>query len=157
MALAQSFGKLDTTLMRTRTFEMGGHTFKVKVPLTSETETLDKRLQIVDQEKVDVFYSLLTKELIEKKNEYAAELGVEYLENDILVQGRSMREAAKNKYLSEMRIVEMFKLLVPVEGYSFDDLTYGEIDELFPFSIQMDLVTQIGEVISPTYKAAKGK
>jgi hypothetical protein len=157
MSLGQSLGKINTDLIRVRSFEMGGHTFKVKVPLTCETEALDKKLQVINEEKIKELYALLTKELVEKKNEFAAELGVEYLENDIIVQGKSMQEAAKNKYLSEMRIVEMFKFLVPEKGHSLDDLTYAEIDELFPFSIQMDLITQIGEVISPAYKPAKGK
>ena len=157
MTFAQSFGKLDTNQMRIRTFDMGGHTFKVKVPLTCETEALDRKLQNIDQEKVDEFYILLTKELLEKKSEYSAELGVEYLENDIVIQGKSMREAARNKYLSEFRITEMFKYLVPEAGHSLDDLTYAEIDELFPFSIQMELLNKISEIISPAYKASKGK
>lgn len=157
MSFSQSFGKIDTNLIRTRTFDMGGHTFKVKIPLTSETDALEKKLQVIDQTKVDEFYTNLTKELIEKKSEYAAELGVEYLENDIMVKDKSMREAARNKYLSEYRITEMFKFLVPAEGHSLNDLTYAEIDELFPFSVQMELLNNISEVISPSYKATKGK
>ena len=39
--LSQAFGsKFNKDLIRTRTFELGGHTFKVKVPLTAEYEKI---------------------------------------------------------------------------------------------------------------------
>jgi hypothetical protein len=84
-------------------------------------------------------------------------LGIIFKENDITIQGRSMMDTAKNKYLTEYRILEMIKLLVPEEGYSLNDLTYAEIDELFPFSIQLELIEKIGDVISPAYKDTRGK
>lgn len=68
-----------------------------------------------------------------------------------------MREAAKNKAITEARITEFFKLLVPeVEGVTFEDLTYSDIEEEFPMSVQLQIVEKIGEVISPTYREARG-
>jgi hypothetical protein len=38
----------------------------------------------------------------------------------------------------------------------FEDLTYEDIQEEFPISVQMQIVEKIGEVISPTYREARG-
>jgi len=45
------------------------------------------------------------------------------------------------------------------ENKDFDmaSITYADIEELFPFSIQMELIDQINNVISPNYSATKGK
>ena len=74
-----------------------------------------------------------------------------------MVDGRSMREAAKNKAITEARITEFFKLLVPeLDGASLDDLTYKDIEDEFPMSVQLQIVEKIGEAISPTYKESRG-
>ena len=43
------------------------------------------------------------------------------------------------------------------EGFDMNTITYDMIEELFPFSVQLQVVECINEVISPSYKAAKGK
>jgi hypothetical protein len=49
-------------------------------------------------------------------------------------------------------------LLVPEEeGFDMDTITYSMIEELFPFTIQMQLVELISDTISPSYKETKGK
>jgi hypothetical protein len=64
---------------------------------------------------------------------------------------------ANGKVLTESRITELVRLLVP-ENKDFDmaTITYADIEELFPFSIQMDLVNEINNVISPGY-SSRGK
>ena len=146
--------------IRTRTFELGGHIFKVRVPLTIETEAIQKRLAEIDEAKVEEYYQDLTKDLLAHKDTMPqdSDIKVEYLENDVLIDGRSMRESAKNKVSSEMRIVEMFRLLVP-EDKSFDmsTLTYKDIEEIFPLPVQMTLLEEITNVISFDYKKIRGK
>lgn len=144
--------------IRTREFQLGGHTFKVRVPLTVEVEATQKKIKNLDEELVEKYYQELTKELIENKGEMPKELNVVYEENDVIVDGRSMREASKNKVLMESRIVEMFKLLVPEDkSFNMENITYLDIDELFPLSIQMQVVEAISEVISFNYTANKEK
>jgi hypothetical protein len=158
--LVEAFGKKfadNKDLIRIRSFELAGNTFKVKIPLTSEYEAMLDRIKVVDDVKVTEYYKELTKNFDPTKEEINKDLGIVFEENDIKIQGRSMMETAKNKFLTEYRILEMIKLLVPEEGYSLDDLTYAEIDELFPFSIQLELIEKIGEVISPAYKDTRGK
>ena len=138
-----------------RTFELGGHTFKVRIPLVAESDAIYKKVSEPDEQVVDKIYQEITNPLQQFKNDETE--GFEFTDNDILVDGRSMREAAKNKAITEARITEFFKLLVPeLEGASLEDLTYADIEEEFPLSVQMQIVEKIGEVISPTYKEARG-
>lgn len=150
-ALGKDFLKHKDTV-RTRTFTMGGHTFKVKVPLTVEFEAMQKRIAEIDEEKVEQYYKALVEPLKDGGGK------IEFTDNDTLVDGRSIREAAKNKVLMQSRITEMFKLLVPEEkGFDMGTITYDMIEELFPFPVQVQVIEKIGEVISPTYVETKGK
>lgn len=45
--LASAFG--ETTSLRTKTFELGGHTFKVRIPLSKELDALHERVKKIDQ------------------------------------------------------------------------------------------------------------
>jgi hypothetical protein len=139
----------------TRTFELGGHTFKVRIPLVAESELIYKKVSEPNDELVEKTYIEITQPLRQFENNQTEEF--KFVDNDILVDGRSMREAAKNKAITEARITEFFKLLVPeLEGASLDDLSYQDIQDEFPISIQMMIVEKIGEVISPTYREARG-
>ena len=138
-----------------RSFELGGHTFKVRIPLVSESDAIYKKVSEPDEETVEKIYAEITEPLRQFENSQSEEF--KFTDNDILVDGRSMREAAKNKAITEARITEFFKLLVPeLEGASLEDLTYADIEEEFPLSIQMQIVEKIGEAISPTYREARG-
>ena len=138
-----------------RSFELGGHTFKVRIPLVAESDEIYKKVSEPDEETVEKVYQEITKPLRQFENNQTEEF--QFIDNDILVDGRSMREAARNKAITEARITEFFKLLVPeMEGVTLEDLTYKDIEEEFPISVQMQIVEKIGEVISPTYREARG-
>lgn len=138
-----------------RSFELGGHTFKVRIPLVAESDEIYKKVSEPDADTVEKIYLDITASL--RKFETTQSDDFKFTDNDVLVDGRSMREAAKNKAITEARITEFFKLLVPeLEGASLEDLTYKDIEEEFPISVQMQIVEKIGEVISPTYKEARG-
>jgi hypothetical protein len=157
--LAQAFGgKFNKVNVRTRTFELGGHTFKVKVPLTSEVEAMNERLKVKDEEAIEQYYKKLTADLVAHKDDAVEGMQIEFTENDVILDGRSMREAASNKSNTDRQITEMFKYLVPEEeGFDMTTITYEMIDELFPFSIQVQVMEQIAETISPEYSSTRGK
>ena len=139
----------------TRTFVLNGHTFKVRIPLVAESDAIYKKVSEPNEETVEKIYQEITAPLRQFESNQTEEF--QFTDNDILVEGRSMREAAKNKAITEARITEFFKLLVPeLEGVTLDDLTYADIEEEFPISVQMLIVEKIGEVISPTYREARG-
>jgi hypothetical protein len=120
--------------------------------LAIELEAINKRVSEVDVE-------AKTKELIEplmqKKKDLQSE-SIVYTKDDVIVDGRSTKELAKMSAQTEQRILEMVKLLVPeMEGASMDALTYEEINQEFPFPVQLELMKKIAEVISPGYEEAR--
>ena len=153
-ALGKKFEDNKLSIM-TRTFELGGHTFKVKVPSVTEIEKIYEYFKNPNEEDVEKNYQDLTKDLLNIKNNNPD--GVEYKDNDIIVEGRSMRETAKNKTILQYRITEYFKFLIPEHGESLADLEYKDIEDEFPLAIQLSIVDGINEAISPGYKETRSK
>ena len=139
-----------------RKFELGGHTFTVRIPFVQESDEIYKLMQDPPEERIEATYVKLTEPLMRFKDDPTNEV-FEFTENDVLVSGRSMRETAKTKVQTETKITEYFKLLVPEDpSHSLADLTYEEIEAEFPLPIQFQFLEKIAEVISPTYKEARG-
>ena len=136
----------------TRSFELGDHTFKVRVPSVSEIEAIYNYFKIPNEEKVEIEYQKMLKEFDGLKEKE----GVEIKDNDMVIDGRSMRETAKNKHILQHRIVEYIKFLIPEAG-SLEDISYEDVEAEFPLSVQMTIVEKINEVISPEYKDIKSK
>ena len=155
-----SIFEMNKNQLRIRKFVFNGHTFRVKIPLTSEADLIAKRLENIDEERVAKVYAEMSEAFIKNKESFLQDesLEIEYQDDDIIVKGRSLSETARNKILTEQRVVEMFKLIVPEEiGFDMEDLTYEMIEELFPFAIQMQMMQLISDTISPSYTEAKGK
>lgn len=136
----------------TRSFELGDHTFKVRVPSVSEIEAIYNYFKNPNEEKIELEYQKMLKEFgnLQEKE------GIEVKDNDMIIDGRSMRETAKNKHILQHRIVEYIKFLIPETG-SLEDINYEDVEAEFPLSVQMTLVEKINEVISPEYKDIKSK
>lgn len=156
-AYGDKFSELKKDLL-TKTFELGGHTFKVRIPLSIEVEQINKRFTNPDLVLVEDIYNKLVEPLLKfKDNPTEESKTVVFLDNDITSEGRSMREAALNKAITEIRITEYFKLLIPENTVSnLDDLEYSDIEAEFPMTVQIELFSKILEAISPTYKESKG-
>ena len=153
--LASALGKKyeeNRLSVLTRKFELGDHTFKVRVPSVQEIEAIYNYFKNPNEEKIEQEYQKMLKEFggLQEKE------GVEVKENDVVIEGRSMRETAKNKHILQHRIVEYIKFLIPETG-SLEDITYEDVEAEFPLSVQMTLVEKINEVISPEYKDIKSK
>lgn len=134
-----------------RQFELGGYTFKVKIPTVAQSDAMYERIQNPLEDEINAVYDQIAKPLEQFRGQETQEFVFE--ENDIMVNGRSLRNTAKLKLMTQNRITEFIKLLIPEnENDSLSDLTYEEIEAEFPMSVQMALVEKIAEVISPTYK-----
>lgn len=157
--LSSAFGKkFNKDIIRTRSFDFNGHTFKVRVPLSAEYEAILKETQELDESKLEKYYNDLAQEFIKNKETIKPEDNVIFGDDDIVVQGRSLKETAKNKLITDNRILAMIRLLVPEEkDFDMATVTYEMVDELFPFSVQLELLERIGDVISPSYVTTKGK
>jgi hypothetical protein len=134
----------------TRSFELGGHTFKVKVPSVSEIEAIYNYAKNPDLEAIEKAYQTLTEDI--RKVE-----GIEEKNNDIIIDGRSMKETATNKHVLQYRITAYIKFLIGENGETIDQITYEDIEAEFPLAIQLTLIEKINEVISPEYKEVRSK
>jgi hypothetical protein len=134
----------------TRSFELGGHTFKVKVPSVSEIEAIYNYAKNPDLEAIEKAYQTLTEDI--RKVE-----GIEEKNNDIIIDGRSMKETAANKHILQYRITAYIKFLIGENGETIDQITYEDIEAEFPLAIQLTLIEKINEVISPEYKEVRSK
>jgi hypothetical protein len=144
--------KVNQQVLRTRAFVLGGQNFKVRVPLTSEMEIINKRISEIDATKK---IEELINPLLEKKGTLESD-SIVYLDDDVLVDGKSVKDLARMTAQTEQRILEMVKLLVPeMEGANMEELTYQEINDDFPFPVQLELMKKIAEVISPGYEETR--
>jgi len=138
--------------LRIRSFEFAGHTFKVRVPLTSQLDLMNERLKTPDESLTKKFYEEMTKGLTEESDK------VVITDDDVIYDGNSIKKFSKDKAIVQERITLMMQYLVPEdEGFDMSTITYEMIDELFPYAIQLELVKLISETISPSYNATKGK
>lgn len=135
--------------IRYKTFQLGNNTFKVKVPLTNELEAMTSRYLEVDDAKVKERLEKMTVALREAKQD-----NIVVTEDDVLVDGKSSKETVISILQMEQRITEYVKLLVPVNG-DLGDLTYAEIEEVFPLQVQLELLENIIDCIQPGYKEAQ--
>lgn len=133
----------------TKTFVMGDHMFKVRVPSVGEIETIYNNFKSPKEEDIEKEFQKIIQSIGDVEENRKGD--------DVVIDGRSMREAAKNKCAIQYRIVEYIKLLIPENGESLQDLTYEDVEEEFPFSIQWELVDAINKAISPNYEETKGK
>jgi hypothetical protein len=135
--------------IRTKTFLMNGHTFKVNVPLSTELDKMLERIALTSPDTVKKRLTKMTTALTESPVE-----GVEVKDDDVLVDGKSTKDVVVSVLQMENRITEYFKLLIPEEG-TMDDITYEDIDAEFPLQVQLEIVEKITEAIQPGYKEAR--
>ena len=144
--------------LRIRTFDLNGVTFKIKVPLTVESDLMFEKNKIVDEAKAKQFYDEMANEFITYKDKYASDPEIVYKDDDIIVKNISLKETARNKALTQNRITSLFQLIVPEDpNFDMSTITYADIDENFPFNVQIELIEEITKVISPSYTQNKGK
>lgn len=155
MSFAQSL-KINADSVRIRSFDFNGQTIRVRVPLTVEADALYEKIKEPSAELVKQKYDELSAPLLLKRNELEeTDNDIKYLEDDIVLAGTSIKELAKSQAEGETRILETFRLLVPMDGKDMSTLTYEEINADLPLPIQLELVKKISEVISPNYEESR--
>lgn len=151
MKLSESL-KINSNNIRIREFTMSGQSLRVRVPLASEMEAMNERVKNVSWEDQ---YKKMTDPILEKKETFDND-EIQFTDDDVIINGKSTKELAKVAAQTNARIVEMFKLLVPViDDADLSELTYEDIESEFPFSVQLDVSKKIAEVISPGYEETR--
>jgi len=146
--LSSAFG--ETTNLRTKTFELAGHEFKVRVPLSKELDDIQDRINKVDATEFKIRFDKMTSTF---RNVSDVE-GVVVTDDDVIVEGRSTKELVQTILQMENRVVEYIKLLVPVNG-TLDDITYEDIEAEWPTAVQLEILARISESIQPGYKDSR--
>lgn len=127
----------DISSLRVKTFELAGHTFKVRIPVQKEMDAMQERIEQIDLQAFQARFEKATK-------------GMELVDGDVVIDGRSTKELVETAMKVENRITEMFKLLVPADGQA-NDLTYQDIEDELPFAVQLEMIKAIQEAIQPNY------
>ena len=146
--LSSAFG--ETTNLRTKTFELAGHEFKVRVPLSKELDDIQDRINKVDATEFKIRFDKMTSTF---RNVSDVE-GVVVTDDDVIVEGRSTKELVQTILQMENRVVEYIKLLIPVNG-TLDDITYEDIEAEWPTAVQLEILARISESIQPGYKDSR--
>lgn len=141
--------QVDASAIRTRSFTLGGQPFKVRVPLAAEMDAIARAVEDADW---TAKHAEMMAPLIEKRDKLEG-AEIKFDGDDALVDGKSVKELAQMTAKAEARILHMIRLLVPVDaGFDMSQITYADIEAEWPFSVQMELVKKITEVISPGYE-----
>lgn len=145
--LTSAFGEISN--LRTKSFELAGFNFSVRVPLTKELDAMQERIAKFDQAEFQRRFDKMTASFRTGTFD-----GVEVTETDVIVEGRSTKELVQTILQMENRVVEYIKLLVPVNG-SLDDITYEDIEAEWPTPVQLEIIAKISEAIQPGYKDSR--
>jgi phosphoserine aminotransferase len=145
--LTSAFGEISN--LRTKSFELAGYNFNVRVPLTKELDSMQDRIEKFDQAEFQKRFDKMTASFRNDTIE-----GVEVTDDDVIVEGRSTKELVKTILQMENRVVEYIRLLVPVNG-TLDGITYEEIEAEWPTTVQLEMIAKISEAIQPGYKDSR--
>jgi hypothetical protein len=146
--LSSAFG--ETTNLRTKTFQLGGHTFKVRIPLSKELDVLNDKVQNINQEEFKKRFDKMTSSF----RESVGIDGVVVTDDDVVIEGRSTKELVETILQMENRMVEYVKLLIPENG-NLDDITYEDVEAEWPMAVQLEILSKISESIQPGYKDSR--
>ena len=145
--IQSAFG--DSSNLRTKSFELAGYNFNVRVPLTKELDSMQQRIEQFDKAEYQKRFDSMTSSFRNTTID-----GVVMTDDDVIVEGRSTKELVQTILQMENRIVEYIRLLVPANG-TLDDITYEEIEAEWPISVQLEIIAKISEAIQPGYKDSR--
>jgi hypothetical protein len=145
--LTSAFGEISN--LRTKSFELAGYNFNVRIPLTKELDAMQERIEQYDQAEYQKRFDKMTASF---RNDTID--GVVVTDDDVIVEGRSTKELVKTILQMENRMVEYIRLLVPVNG-TLDEITYEDIEAEWPTAVQLEILAKISEAIQPGYKDSR--
>lgn len=149
--LSSKFGFNDA--IRTKTFEIKGNKFTVKVPTSNEKLAIDKSIIEIDETELNIRYQKMTEVFRQSVAESPIE-GIELKEDDVIIDGMSAKETVASVLRMEKRILKYFQMLIPEDGSS-EDFTYEDIEAELPLQLQLEVVEKISEAIEPSYRDAR--
>ena len=170
MALANKLGKSYEQVkavanIKTITVDLGDVKFnlRVRVPLKREVEEMTARMIAPSDEQVqkifDRFAAPIKKTIEEGGKDFlkAINEGKETIKiagDDLIIDGKSVRQVANFAAIEETRVEEYFHLLISETGEAITE-TYEEITAEFPEFAVKEILDAIEQAIRPDYKTVK--
>lgn len=170
MALANKLGKSYEQVkavanIKTITIDLGDVKFnlRVRVPLKREVEEMTARMIAPNDERVqkifDRFAAPIKKTIEEGGKDFlkAVNEGKETIKiagDDLIIDGKSVRQVANFAAIEETRVEEYFHLLMSETGEAITE-TYEEITAEFPEFAVKEILDAIEQAIRPDYKTVK--
>lgn len=164
--LGESLGLASKTLaVKKIQVSIGESSFelKVKIPLKKEIEEINAKILSPDPVKVEAIYQRITKPLLETIKDGGEKFlealnekkqTITVLDDDLIVDGNSLKQIASYQAIDETRIEEYFHLLISEIDEPITE-SYEEIMEEFPEFVVREILTQIQNAIHPDYSTAK--
>jgi len=136
---------------------------RVRVPLKKQMEELNARVLSPAQEMVDAIYESLSapmratlqeggEEFLKALNDRKQTIVV--TDNDLIIDGTSIRQIAQLQAMEQSKVEEYFRLLVSETGEPVNE-TYDQITAEFPEFVVKEIVSAIQGAIAPDYKTTK--
>lgn len=136
---------------------------KVRIPVKREMDELTSKITAANEDRVAKIYAELSEPLLKTVRESDAEFlealknsdqKLEILDNDIVVNGTSVKQIATFTAIWQQQVELYFSLLQSPTGEPVNE-SFDEIADEFPEQIIRDIVSAIEEVIKPTFKDTK--
>jgi hypothetical protein len=131
--------------------DFAGHPLKVYMPTRKEMLELEGKIKNPPDALVEQEYAKLV-ETFEKLYKVNQSVSVERKDNDIVVDGRSLKEASRFKAQEIMREIALINLVGFEEGQELFALSYEEISESFSPAQIKHLTDLIEKAVNPDYK-----
>lgn len=170
MAFANKLGKSYEQVkavanIKTITVDLGDVKFnlRVRVPLKREVEEMTARMIAPSDERVqkifDRFAAPIKKTIEEGGKDFlkAINEGKETIKiagDDLIIDGKSVRQVANFAAIEETRVEEYFHLLISETGEAITE-SYEEITAEFPEFAVKEILDAIEQAIRPDYKTVK--
>ena len=123
-------------------------------------EKINNRILEPSQDRIDAAYIKLTEPILKVAKEggdefmSAVDNKLTILDNDIILDGKSMRQIANFVAIDEAKVEEYFHLLVSETNEPVSE-TYEEITAEFPEFAVQEILKAIEQAIKPDYKTVK--
>jgi len=136
---------------------------KVRIPLKKEMEAITTKISTPDDDRVKALYEFYTaglkKSIDEGGDDFLAALNAEksvlkVLDDDIILDGMSMKQAATMGSMYQVKVEEFFHLLHSETGEPINE-SYEQISGEFSEIWIKAIVEEIEKAIKPDYKSAK--
>ena len=129
---------------------------RVRIPVKKEMEQLVEDITNPAAEAIETAYNRLSQPILDAiKDESVAEAGkVQVKDNDLIMDGTSVRQVATFSAMWETKVQRYFGLLQSETGEPITE-SYEQIAEEFPEFVIRQIIEEIEAAIRPDYKTAK--